>query len=409
MSDNKKLCGPRGALLLLTMCLMMCVSTVYAQGPADQCTHVLTMLPNMPFYNVDFNPGYKYSSGKYLICSGTTMSVVDISEFNFLCSDTVEFSQLPIIIGWTYDSDTWERKAIAGNADLVSSVDRWDVYGPGSKTIGTTLEKRPAKDNFQVYTFSNPGNYKVWIDMIHAYCNYPANYSCPWLGGSWRSTICRWGVVDTVSEAEGWVRSREYDIMVMKDPSIDVKNKPKITVSRGKQLLLPWKIINNGSVITRVTVEADCNGWPCSFLGYSGGTIELYPGDVYCLILNVSVSNELGVKNNVGIRATYDDYYDMSCFAPHTVGSYTEITTTEKALTFAYTVTDDNSVLLDCNLYNDIDGTWSKKDSQAVINGSVAYVNVPSIGRGSYTWNVNCTDSTGKSAWAEKTWRVVIT
>jgi hypothetical protein len=409
MTGKKDIRPVNRILIALALFTIFYAGPAYAAGPADQCTHVFTMLPNMPFYNVDFNPGYKFSHGKYLVCSGTTLSAIDISEFNFLCSDTVVSSRLPILIGWTYNSDTWERKAITGNAATVSSVDRWDVFGSGSKTIGTTLNLHTPDDNFDIYTFNSPGNYKVFIDMIHGYCDNPADYACPWLGGTWRSSICRYGVVDTVNEAEGWVASRDYDIVVVEDPSLDVKNKPAISVSRGKQTFLPWKIINNGSVMTRVTVTSDCNGWQCGFLGYSGGTIELYPGDVYCLVLNVSVSNELGVKNKVGVKITYDDTYGLSCFSPRTIASYTEVTTTEKALTLSYTVTDDNSNLLDCNLYTDIGGAWGKYDTQAVVNGSVAYVNIPNIGRGTYTWNVNCTDITGKSAWAENTWRTIIT
>jgi len=211
-----------------------------------------------------------------------------------------------------------------------------------------------------------------------------------------------------VEEAEGWRPSREYDIVVMDDPSIDVKNKPSVSVSRGKPAFLSWRIINNGSVITRVSVDADCNGWQCSFLGYHGETITLYPGDVYCLILNVSVSNELGVKNRVGVRVTYDDGYDLSCFPPHMRESYTEVTAIEKALTFSYTVSDDNSKMLACNLYTDVDGAWGVYDRQLVVNGSVAYASIPSIKSGVYMWNVNCTDETGESAWAERTWKTVI-
>jgi len=410
MPENKTGYKTKRVLIFFAMFSLLYAGSAYAAGPADQCTHVLTMLPNMPSYNIEFNKGYRIDSGsgKYLICSGTKMSAVDIVEFNFLCSDTVVFSRLPILIGWTYNSDTWERKAIAGNSATVSSVERWDIMGAGSKTIGTILEEHPSKDNFDIYTFDSPGNYKVYIDLIHAYCDDPAYYACPWLGGSWRNTICNYGVVDTLQESEGWAPIRSYDLLVVKNPSIDVKNKPSISVSRGKQLLLPWKIINNGSVKVNVRITSDCNGWPCTFLGYSGGTIDIYPGDTYCLILNVSVSNELGIKNKVGVKITYDDTYGLSCFPQQTIASYTEVTTSEKALTYAYTVTDDDSEVMDCTLWTDISGTWGEYNTQAVVNGTVAYMNIPTIQKGSYQWNVNCTDKTGKSAWAEKTRRTVI-
>ena len=244
--------------------------------------------------------------------------------------------------------------------------------------------------------------------MIHAYCDNPSYYACPWLGGSWRNTICRYGVVDTLQESEGWVPIRSYDLVVISNPSIDVKNKPSISVSRGKQSLLPWKIINNGSVKVNVRIASDCNGWACKFLGYSGGTIEIYPGDTYCLVLNVSVSSELGAKNKVGAKITYDDTYRLSCFLPQTIGSYTEVTTSEKALTYAYTVTDDDSDVMDCKLWTDISGDWGVYNTQAVVNDTVAYLNIPTIQKGTYKWNVNCTDKTGKSAWAEKTRRTII-
>jgi hypothetical protein len=410
MQENKTEYKAKKIFIFFALFSFLYAGSAYAAGPADQCTHVLSMLPNLPTYNIDFSKGYRIDSGsgKYLICSGTRMSAVDIVEFNFLCSDTTTFSRLPILIGWTYNSDTGERKAIAGNSATVSSVDRGDVIGSGSKTIGTSMEDHPSKDNFDIYTFDSPGNYRVYIDMIHAYCDDPAYYACPWLGGSWRNTICRYAVVETLQESEGWVPIRSYDLTVVKNPSIDVKNKPSISVTPGRQLLLPWKIVNNGSVKVKVRIAADCNGLVCKFLGYSGGQIEIYPGDTYCLILNVSVSNELGVKNKVGVKITYDDTYGLSCFPAQTIDSYTEITTSEKALTYAYTVTDDDSDIMSCDLYTDIGGTWGKYDSQAVVNGTVAYVNLPTIGAGSYTWNVNCTDKTGKSAWAEKTWRTVI-
>ncbi|MFZ2456748.1 MAG: hypothetical protein WAX07_09755 [Candidatus Altiarchaeia archaeon] len=408
MQENKTEQQTKKISIIFALFSLLYAGSAYAAGPADQCTHVLTMLPNMPSYNIDFNKGYRIDSGKYLICSGTKMSAVDISEFNFLCSDTTIFSRLPILIGWTYNSDTRERKGISGNSATVSSVERWDVMGAGSKTIGTLLEDHPSKDNFDIYTFDSPGNYIVYIDMIHAYCDNPAYYACPWLGGSWRSTICNYSVVDTIQESGGWVPIQSYELKVVNNPSIDVKNKPSITVSRGKQLLLPWKITNNGSVKVNVRITSDCNGWACKFFGYSGGTIELYPGDTYCLNLNVSVSSGAGIKNNVGVKITYDDAYGLSCFPRQMVDSYTEVTSSEKALTYAYTVTDDNSDIMDCKLWTDLSGGWREYNTQAVVNGTVAYLDIPVIEKGSYRWNVNCTDKSGKSAWAEKTLRTMI-
>ena len=394
------------------------------------------------YYNTRWSPSAVSSSGKYMVCPGTTFSVVDISTVWFLCSnDEWIDNDRPNLQAWIYNSDTGAKLSESGNYDIVRGYERWQIIGPSSRTIGSYLYSSgsPSTRYFTVYTFNNPGNYKVWIDLNNAFCRRPY-FACPWLGGTWRSHICDRGALWYMYEIEGWDPLKEYSIVVV-NPSISVTNKASETAAAGSQILLHWKIKNDGNVEAKISIASDCGGWSCSFLGYSGGTIYVPAGAEYCFILNVTVPDTQGVSNNVGVKITYDDNYGLTCIAPKTLSSYTLVvvpfggttTTTSttttmiptptptptvtplptptpalKDVTFFYNVTDDYSPTLVCDLYADIYGTWEIYDTKTVSNGGTVHFTVPSVAAGTYSWNVNCTDNAGKSDWGDSTWKTVI-
>ncbi|MFO8015577.1 MAG: hypothetical protein R6U32_00585, partial [Candidatus Woesearchaeota archaeon] len=59
---------------------------------------------------------------------------------------------------------------------------------------------------------------------------------------------------------------------------------------------------------------------------------------------------------------------------------------------FIYSVSDDNSMFVDCTLYNNVSGSFEPVETQTIMAGMYGLFNLDSIPNGDYIWNVECSD-----------------
>lgn len=132
--------------------------------------------------------------------------------------------------------------------------------------------------------------YTVSVDMIHAICDSPSLYVCPWLGGSWRSTLCKVGKIDTVQESEGWTPLNEYRVFVP-SPEISIVNKSAdVFDPPTRDINLSWEIKNTGVGKVAFSMEPICGGWDCSLIGYAGNSsVYLSEGDSYMAYMKLTM------------------------------------------------------------------------------------------------------------------------
>lgn len=71
-------------------------------------------------------------------------------------------------------------------------------------------------------------------------------------------------------------------------------------------------------------------------------------------------------------------------------------------VTFNYSVNDATSNITNCSLYGTFGGSWglNQTNSSAITESATENFTINNLGRGVYTWNVKCYDTTGWSAFA---------
>jgi|GEM_PF-6662539 len=292
-----------------------------------QCRHGWTMRTNAVAYNTEFSEDYAFDEGHYILCPDCMMKLKDISAYNTICSNGVHSRWTAHLITWTYN-ENGTKEAISDNGFHISTnLDRGGIIGPSSTTEGTPLNREAHWNQMSVFHFIEPQYYDVYVDMIHTYCDSPSSYVCPWLGGSWRSRLCRCQIFDTITECEGWIPLAIYDIFVP-ETNITIEKPEDIFDPPEKTLLLSWTINNTGMGKANVSIDMDCSDWDCYFVGYTPNEeIYLNSGDAYTVFMNVTISipSTIGPKE-IGIKVTYDDGYGLSCIQPETIDSLIKIT-----------------------------------------------------------------------------------
>ncbi|MBN2251717.1 MAG: hypothetical protein JW724_06560 [Candidatus Altiarchaeota archaeon] len=304
-----------------------------------QCVHGEALLTNTVGYNLVFDDEYVLDSEyDYVIGPGTGMDLRDISTYNSICSDGALADMLAPVVSWVY-SDNGNKEAVSDNGlnpqyCHVPDLDRSDIIGPASKTEGTKFEgnqcSRPwgkvQHTYMDVHDFNNPGSYVTYVDLLHAWCDSPVLYICPWLNWSWRSTLCRMQQFDTPFESEGWVPLNQYSIFVPY-MNLTIDNPEDVFDPPQRELFMSWTINNTGTGRADLRIERNCADWTCDFIGYAEGSmITLDSGESYILYMNMTVSPSSIYTKEVGITVTYDDSYGLGSMPERTVDSSIKVT-----------------------------------------------------------------------------------
>lgn len=387
-----------------------------------------------PTYSLGFNPAEKnIVDGYYVICPGTTVSVTGTGTYNKYCSNGVVYSSQANFVSWTYDANNVRLALRYTNLGISSSLDRGSVIGSSSQLAGIALDSStPTND---IYTFTNPSSYKVNLDVLNAYCDSPDTVSCPYLGGAWRSDYCRYGYINTVAEAEGWLELNGYNILVP-SPALSVTPPAGLNLTQGSSANLVWTVQNTGVGKIDIFFARQCADWTCSFIGYTEGTkVTLVQGQSYTLVMRAVAG---AFSRNVGISATYDDGYGLTCIPPRTVQSMILInvpgspvpstttttttissttTTNPPAITTTTTTTigstttttfvapgtktvtlkyklsyPDPETLFNCTMSTNISGSETRSQNQVKSSPNNKYLTIMHVPSGMYRWTVNCSD-----------------
>jgi len=383
------------------------------------CDKVDSLMSNTIAYNPVFSPGAVVDGATYMVCPGTTMYAKDLSEYTFLSEDGVIWSQLPYLIGWTYLAGV--KKNISYNGMGVDpTVNRTDVIGSSSRTVGTRvypvttglisrsggISSPYTKNEMTIYTFDEKGNHTVFVDLIHAYCYGSQRYICPYLGTSWRSTLCQNLDINTRREAEGWVPQKNYSVSIA-EASVSVnRSVESITLGAGESRTVIWVINNTANNKVSIKISRECGNLTCNFIGYTeNSSVSIdskgSASSTYTVTMNISLTSNVS-ENDVGIRVIYDDNYGLACIAPAVESNLLKVYGIySKKVNLKYRVSDDWSTELNCSLWTNMTGSWKENRTyDHVPNGSVIELSIDPVPAGYWRWGVICTDSSGQSEWA---------
>jgi len=76
-------------------------------------------------------------------------------------------------------------------------------------------------------------------------------------------------------------------------------------------------------------------------------------------------------------------------------------------VTTMYNVTDDQTLLLNCDIYSNTSGLWQSDGSQVTVNGTSNLWNYTGLANGAYLWNVQCSDGL-LASFAPQNWTFVV-
>ncbi|MBI2675523.1 MAG: hypothetical protein HYX24_03630 [Candidatus Aenigmarchaeota archaeon] len=196
----------------------------------SQCSHVLFVLSPVSPGTFSFTPEYAVDGSSYVLPPNATARLKNGQAYVMECSDGVVYSSTPGIVAWTYKDSSLvnvsNNKIFGSPACTISGRDRSTVIGKVSDTRGFIpsscdigIHGAQSKE-VNLGTFAQGGHYNIKEDLIHAWCDAP-DYICPWLGGSWRNSICRYGYANTPERSTGWVPLKEYNFTVI-DPHLTI-------------------------------------------------------------------------------------------------------------------------------------------------------------------------------------------
>jgi hypothetical protein len=312
-----------------------CKSDATRMEPASSFTKY-----NFAFYN-DYDE-YATDNGTYIVPPNTTMDLIGISSVRFICGNSGPFNQSSNLAVWVYNATSGTKLAMGFNdLEIDSTLNRSNVIGDSSDTCGalisnvfetvigtngTPVHKTTKIEN--IYDFTQPSKYTVFIDIIAAYCTpidadhrpITQNYVCPWLGGTSRANLC----IDTDNKsADGWVPKENLTILVpypdinIVAPANELDPKP-VTIKK------TWTITNTGTGKVNFSITSDCGGWACAFDGYNAGDPipPLEENEAYTITMNITIDLSGSPKHNVGIIVTYDEGYGLKSIPPQTKTSY---------------------------------------------------------------------------------------
>jgi signal peptidase I len=315
---------------------------------------------NKNFYNT-YGDEVVMDNGTYVVPPGTTADLSDISEIEYFCGNGVSVPRYSNLIAWVYNATSNRKLTMAyNNLEINSSLKREDVIGDNSTKCGTLVfnpiemfyEFGMENENMEnIYTFTNPSTYKMFIDLISGYCapndvakyEQTQNYICPYLGGDPnRASICD----DSFgAHAEGWTPKENITILVP-NPDITIAAPPSEANLSVTQIQKNWSINNTGLGKTTMNITFDCGNWTCAFDGYNGNPIPLEENEEYIpgITLNITI-DPAQPTGQVGIIITYDEDYGLNGVPPKTKTSYISLGNTNVTTTSSTTTTIADSYI----------------------------------------------------------------
>jgi hypothetical protein len=302
-------------------------------------------------YDIGFDNEYTIDNGIYILTPNSTMDMDSISSVRFLCGNSGPFNQSSNLVVWVYNAINNTKLGVGFNdIEVDSTLNRSNVIGDSSDTCGTHISNvftsvigtngtpvRKTDRITNIYTFAQPTNYTVFIDIITAYCTpvdadhrpIAQNYVCPWLGGTARANIC---IGSDNNSADGWAAKENVSVLVP-DPDITIAAPSSEANLNVTTIQKTWAINNTGVGRITMNITYDCGNWSCAFEGYTAGSpMPLEEKESRDIKLNITI-NSPDVNHLVGILIKYDEGYGLSTIPPKNKTSYITITNTNVTTT----------------------------------------------------------------------------
>jgi hypothetical protein len=314
--------------------------------------HKLVTAPTSFVYNPHFHGAVAMDGVTYVLAPGTYFDINSIDEVYYACGNGVNLPRSPNIFAWVYNATNNQKLARGqNNINIDSSLDREDLIGPSSQKDG-----EPVLNAFEmlldyymeneeinnVYTFTKPSKYTVYIDVVSGYCSpndaigWPLtqNYVCPSGIGRTGVNLCFY----RGREVDGWTALENLDVLVP-NPDITITAPPSETNLSVANIQKTWTIKNTGLGKTTMNVTYDCGNWTCAFDGYDGKPIPLVENEAQDIKLDIIADLSDPAAHLVGIIVTYDEDYGLSAIPPKTETSYISLSSGNGTATTTLTTT----------------------------------------------------------------------
>ncbi|MEA3255552.1 MAG: hypothetical protein U9Q22_06925 [Candidatus Altiarchaeota archaeon] len=378
----------------------------------------------IPSYSMSFDKPHTLEGGYYVICPNTNMKLEDIGSYNYVCADAMGDHYPANLLAWVYDSDN-NKISQTQNGYQLPNIDRSTVFSTtcGIKFVGMGTRS----DYLDVYTFTTPGDYTVYVDYMRLY----QDHGCPWCWGC--PNNLDWARMPCGFQRPGWVASTTYNVRVKSLPvpsPVPDSVCPGIWVAEaslgGFSKYNPVMEAQDGRLVVSVVEGSDSvqvneytpgvgsSGWydlggyitSQTKLARDGGSLgvygmggdglvwrRMYQGPGSWSPWEPTCGSSMGVVGPTAVSLGSEMY--------QVVKGSVEIKrcVPTKDVSLVYSVTDDHSPTLSCSLWTDISGIWQESQIHAdVSNGMTDSFTVNDVPAGSYSWTVNCVDGGGKSA-----------